>query len=63
VTPWVAAGSRRVFPAFNASNVLGVLGVLLASGVGLDAALATSCARHAAAGKDATTGRRLAAAS
>ncbi len=42
VTPWGRGDiAPRLSGTFNASNVLGVLGVLLASGVALDAALAS----------------------
>ena len=58
-----AATSRPpLVGAFNASNLLGVLGVLLASGVAFDAALAALARRQGAAGTHAAPRRRRPAA-
>ena len=58
-TPWGRGDvALRLSGAFNASNVLGVLGVLLASDVEFDAALAALARVDAAAGTHAAPGRR-----
>jgi UDP-N-acetylmuramoyl-L-alanyl-D-glutamate--2,6-diaminopimelate ligase len=62
-TPWGSGDvSAQVARTFNAANMLGVLGVLLAGRIALDDALAALRAHHGAAGSDAATRRRIHAA-
>ena len=62
-TPWGRGEiAPRVSGTFNASNALGVLGVLLSSGIGFEAGARRARARDAAGGTNAADRRRAAAA-